>query len=189
MNLLNIRSKEDLVAYLDQGNTVKFVFFWGHKDNGTVGKNCFSQWYEAGFDSDGHHYRSAEHYMMYKKAKLFSDHQIAEKILLAKTPGEAKSLGRSVSGFDDSAWNQNKFQLVVEANLAKFAQNPVLLEFLLATDDSVLVEASPVDTIWGIGLAQDDAKASQPKQWKGENLLGFALMEVRSQLNEQQRNI
>lgn len=120
--------------------------------------------------------------MMAKKAELFGDENAKKKILASKTPGEAKKLGRSVVGFDDDVWLKHRFEIVVSANLAKFSRAPELKAFLLNTGDRVLVEASPVDRIWGIGLAADDPGASDPYKWQGLNLLGFALMCVRDQL-------
>lgn len=120
--------------------------------------------------------------MMYDKAKLFGDADAMDKALQAKNPGAVKAVGRSVKGFDQAVWNENKFDLVVKANLAKFSSNDELKGFLLNTEKRVLVEASPVDKVWGIGLAEDNDAAQNPNLWKGENLLGFALMEVREQL-------
>ena len=102
-----------------------------------------------------------------------------EQILQAPTPAAAKALGRQVRGFDESAWLQHRFGIVVRANQAKFTQNVELGQFLQQTGDRILVEASPVDRVWGIGLAQDDEKVNNPNQWRGLNLLGFALMQVR----------
>jgi ribA/ribD-fused uncharacterized protein len=68
---------------------------------------------------------------------------------------------------------------VIQGNLAKFSQNPLLERFLLETGTRVLVEAAPRDLIWGIGLGQNDPRAQDPATWQGLNLLGFALMEVR----------
>ena len=120
--------------------------------------------------------------MMAEKARLFGDTKAEQKIISASNPGEAKKLGRSVLGFDDNLWFENRFSIVVNANVAKFSQNAELKTYLLGTGSRVLVEASPVDKIWGIGLAVNDAGFENPNLWKGENLLGFALMEVRSQL-------
>ena len=120
---------------------------------------------------------------MAEKARLFGDEEAALKIVGAKNPGEAKKLGRLVSHFNEQIWIDNRFEIVVKANRAKFDQNVELKEFLLNTGERVIVEASPIDRIWGIGLPQDSAAASNPAQWKGLSLLGFALMEVRRQLS------
>ena len=127
-------------------------------------------------------YKTAEHYMMAGKAKLFNDLEILEQILKSDTPNQAKSLGRKVKNFDPQLWDEHKYEIVKQGNLLKFSQNEKFKEFLLSTNDKILVEASPYDTIWGIGMLETDSKAENPKQWKGENLLGFALMEVRDEL-------
>ena len=121
--------------------------------------------------------------MMYQKALLFGDTESAQKLLLATNPGEAKAIGRKVKGFDQATWEKHRFDIVVAGNLAKFSALPDLKSYLLQTAPCVLVEASPVDSIWGIGLAEDHPDCPNPNNWKGENLLGFALMEVRDQLS------
>lgn len=121
--------------------------------------------------------------MMYQKAALFGDHSAVKRLLTASNPGEAKAIGREVLGFDQTKWDQHRFEIVVSVNMAKFSSDPALKEFLLNTGNRVLVEASPVDKIWGIGLAEDHPACENPNQWKGANHLGFALMEVRDQLS------
>ncbi len=120
--------------------------------------------------------------MMAAKARLFGDSPSLDKILTSKHPKQAKDLGRSVAGFDEAAWVNHRFEIVIAANEAKFRQNPQLAQFLVSTGSRVLVEASPVDRIWGIGMAADDRRATSPLQWRGLNLLGFALMEVRERI-------
>ena len=120
--------------------------------------------------------------MMAEKARLFDDGNALDRILAAKNPAEAKKLGREIQGFESEIWETRKVEIVVAGNLHKFGQHSELAKFLLSTNDRVLVEASPVDTIWGIGLAADSADASKPARWLGPNLLGFALIEVRDQL-------
>lgn len=107
------------------------------------------------------------------------------KILSCNKPGEAKELGRKVRNFDPGIWDSDSFALVVEGNFHKFSQHAALREYLLQTGERVIVEASPVDTIWGIELASDSKDAEHPGRWKGKNLLGFALMEVRERLRHQ----
>ncbi len=162
----------------------KFLFFWGHQPNkeGKITKTCFSQWRLSSFKVDKVTYKTAEHWMMAKKAQLFNDQEILEKILEADSPAEAKKLGREVKNYDDKIWLENRFEIVKEGNLHKFSQNKALKEFLINTKDRVLVEASPVDPIWGIGMAGDHKDVLNPEKWKGLNLLGFALMEVRDEL-------
>ena len=120
--------------------------------------------------------------MMAGKARLFGDMAIHAEILKAPHPKQAKELGRKVKGFDEETWVARRFDLVVAGNEAKFAQHPELKAFLLGTGQRVLVEASPVDRIWGIGMKGDDENAEKPQKWRGLNLLGFALMEVRERL-------
>jgi ribA/ribD-fused uncharacterized protein len=120
--------------------------------------------------------------MMAEKAKLFGDLDIHKKIIEAATPDQAKSLGRKVKGFVEEIWNAQRFDIVTEGNLAKFSQNPALQKLLLSTGSKILVEASPVDSIWGIGLAEGDERAKDPALWQGLNLLGFALMKTRDQI-------
>ena len=123
--------------------------------------------------------------MMAEKARLFSDDDVLEKILAAKSPAEAKKLGREVRRFTPDLWDKQKYQIVKAGCFHKFSQHQPLAEFLLRTYDRILVEASPVDPIWGIGLAADAADAENPTNWRGQNLLGFALMEVRDELKQQ----
>ena len=166
------------------GKPVKFLLFWGHRPsrNGEITKSCFSQWWEVNFTIDEITYKSAEHYMMAEKARLFNDDLTLNKILACKSPATAKKLGRQVKNFNLEVWDANRFEIVKKANYYKFKQNIDLKTFLLQTKKRILVEASPVDKIWGIGLASDDENAQNPKKWRGLNLLGFALMEVRDQL-------
>lgn len=161
-----------------------FLFFWGHrpKKDGSLGKGCLSQWYPKGFIHEGVHYSSAEHWMMVQKAIVFDDKKSIDLIIKAATPNEAKALGRKVANFDAKKWDAAAYQLVVEGNYLKFSQEPAFKDFLLSTEDKILVEASPVDTIWGIGMVADDPRAIDPQQWVGLNKLGFALMEVRDRL-------
>lgn len=178
------RTVNEVISLVSSGNNPKFLFFWGHKPHltGEVTKACFSQWWESPFEIDGLIFPTAEHYMMWAKSRLFGDITTSQKIMNATHPKQAKELGRSVIGFVETIWLQHRFDIVVTANDAKFRQNPRLSEFLLSTGDRVLVEASPVDRVWGIGLAADDVYANSPKNWRGLNLLGFALMEVRDRL-------
>ena len=117
---------------------------------------------------------------MAQRARLFGAHQAAEMILAAATPKAAKALGRKVQGFDEKMWAARCREIVTRGNVEKFRQNEALLGLLLSTTGKVLVEASPRDRIWRIGLRQDDPRAMNPAEWQGANLLGFALMDVRS---------
>lgn len=179
-----IYSTEWLLDQLVQSPQVKYLFFWGHQPtkDGAITKTCFSQWWLADFVVADITYRSSEHWMMAEKARLFGDENTLATILAAKSPAEAKKLGRTIQRFEPEVWEARKVDIVITGNLHKFSQNLSLRQFLLSTNDRVLVEASPVDVIWGIGLAADSADATDPARWQGPNLLGFALMEVRDQL-------
>ena len=177
------RSLDQLTAALRDGAVFDYLCFWGHSVTpGKIGKTCLSQWYPAPFEVEGQRYATAEHWMMAGKARLFGDEAIHAKIVASDDPAKVKALGRKIAGFDETQWRAHRYEIVVAGNHAKFEQNPDLREFLLATGEKVIVEASPVDAIWGIGLAADDPNATQPEQWRGLNLLGFALMEARSRL-------
>ena len=111
-----------------------------------------------------------------------------EQIMRSDDPKEIKALGRKVHGFKEEAWDEVKYPLILNGNYNKFVQNEQLRSFLLSTGDSILVEASPYDRVWGIGLAAEDPRAQDPQQWRGENLLGFALMEVRDEIRRTYAN-
>ncbi len=177
---------EWLHAQLAAGETLKYLFFWGHqpKKDGTIGKTCFSQWFERAFEQDNIIYPTAEHWMMAEKARLFKDEVRLEKILTCRTAAEAKKLGRQVQGFEQATWEARREEIVIEGNLLKFGQHDDLWAFLDSTKARVLVEASPWDKIWGIGLAADTEGVKYPENWQGLNLLGYALMEVRDRLRE-----
>lgn len=175
---------EDLVQAELAGEALSFRFFWGHRPpaGGGVGASCLSQWYPSPFTAEGQRYATAEHFMMAGKARLFGDDKTVDAILGAPDPGRVKALGRRVAGFDEATWERHRYDIVVAGNLAKFGQHDRLRGFLLATGDDVLVEASPLDTVWGIGIAAGDPRAEHPIDWPGLNLLGFALMDVRAAL-------
>lgn len=177
----NARSVADLVRV--QGR-IKYLHFWGHHPHpsGEVSASCLSQWWPADFTVDGVLYRTAEHYMMAGKARLFGDDEVLGEILACEHPREAKVLGRKVRGFDQEAWEAARFGIVVDGGVAKFGQNAGLRDFLLGTGRRVLVEASPRDRIWGIGMSASHENAENPALWRGHNLLGFALMETRARL-------
>lgn len=187
LNPTMARSREQLVEIITAGGEPKWLMFWGHQPqaDGSVGKGCLSQWWPCSFTVDGVEYASAEHWMMAAKARLFGDQDGLAQVLAARTPAEAKNAGRLVRGFDEQAWAAHRFEFVVAGNVAKFGQDPVLRDFLLGTANRVLVEASPRDRIWGIGLGAANERATDPEQWRGLNLLGFALMEARDQLMRQ----
>jgi ribA/ribD-fused uncharacterized protein len=174
-----MRTPEERLAEVVRSGATEFVFFWKEP---TVDPGCLSQWWPAPFVVDGVTYATAEHWMMAAKARLFGDAATLEKVLQAQAPAAAKALGRTVRGYSEERWAAERYEIVVAGNVAKFTQNDGLRRFLISTGSRVLVEASPLDRVWGIGLAGDDDRASAPSQWRGSNLLGFALMEVRDRL-------
>jgi len=152
----------------------KSVFFWG---------GICSQWYPSDFEINEEKFTSAEQYMMYKKALLFEDEEVANAIMRTNNPKDQKALGRKVRGFDKDVWEEVCREYVYEGNYAKFTQNPELLEELLSYGDREIVEASPEDPIWGIGLHENDKRVLDKEQWLGTNWLGEAIMRVRDELN------
>lgn len=173
-------NREMITEKYNNEENLKYIFFWGHtqKDE-KVTKACLSQWYPCDFVVEGVTYYTAEQYMMAQKALLFQDKETFQEIMEAKHPKEYQVLGRKVRGFKEKIWNEKKGQIVIDGNYAKFSQNEALKEFLLTTGDRILVEASPYDKVWGIKLAENAPDIENPATWKGENMLGFALMEVR----------
>src|SRR5579862_5945715 len=134
-------TRERLVAHLDSGGAVDYLFFWGHtpKVAGVVDNACFSQWFPRAFEVDGVRYATAEHFMMAGKARTFGDDDALSKILEARTPAEAKALGRQVRRYDDVKWGSVRSEIVVHGNVAKFGQHEDLRARLLSTHDRVLV--------------------------------------------------
>ncbi|MEU9639175.1 NADAR family protein [Streptomyces tendae] len=179
-----IDDREALVARVRAGARIKYLCFWGHRPlpDGSIGPSCLSQWWPSPFTVDGVKYATAEHWMMAGKARLFADAEAERRVLAAAHPAGAKKAGRLVRGFDEAVWERERFRIVVEGSVHKFASDPALRAFLLGTGGRVLVEASPVDRVWGIGLAADDEAAQDPERWRGPNLLGFALMAARERL-------
>ncbi|MGP3927862.1 NADAR family protein [Streptomyces sp. 8N616] len=178
------RTREQLSVLVAAGARPKWLMFWGHQPqrDGSIGPGALSQWWPSPFTVDGVTYASAEHWMMAGKARLFGDDASLPAILAARTPAEAKNLGRLVHAFDEAPWAAARFELVVAGNVAKFGQDPALRAYLLGTGNRVLVEASPRDRVWGIGLDASDDRVTDPSRWRGQNLLGFALMEARARL-------
>lgn len=177
---------DDLKKAYNAGKTFKYLFFWGHTPaaDGRISETCLSQWWMCRFEVDGVVYTCAEQFMMAEKARMFGDSQMLARIMEASHPKEMKAYGRAVQGFDETAWNGACYEIVKRGNLAKFSQNPELWEFLKSTKNRILVEASPRDRIWGIGMGKANPDAQCPLKWKGTNLLGFALTQVRDELLE-----
>lgn len=153
----------------------KFTFFYRSQ-------SPFSQWYPASFVIEGITFNCAEQYMMYVKAILFNDEEMAKKIIEAKDPGKQKALGRAVRNFDPAVWEKERLNIVYKGNYAKFTQNEELKKHLLKTAGTTLVEASPRDTIWGIGLGADNPRSQDRSTWRGKNLLGEVLTRLRGEL-------
>lgn len=147
----------------------------------------FSQWYRSRFKVNGIEYSCTEQYMMYQKALYFGDTETAQKVLQATNPRDQKMLGRKVKNFSDERWKRVCEWIVYEGNLAKFSQNYTIKNILFATENTMLVEASPFDVIWGVGLPADDPNVHFPDKWKGKNLLGKILTQVREELKKQDK--
>lgn len=156
--------------------TDEFVLFWG---------GWPSQWAKSDFEIDGVTYNCCEQYMMAEKARVFGDHVALTNILATPNPSRQKALGRAVERFDSSVWEDVCRGIVYTGNLARFTQNTELRQTLLQTGGRTVVEASPSDRIWGIGLGKEDPRAQRPEHWRGRNWLGIALMQVRDELNRE----
>ncbi|MBB6023492.1 ribA/ribD-fused uncharacterized protein [Paenibacillus sp. JGP012] len=155
----------------------KFTFFWHTA-------SPFSQWHPANFIVNGLQYTSAEQYMMHQKALLFGDLKIAEQIMSTNSASVQKKLGRQVKGFDQTVWEAECQRIVYEGNQAKFTQNEKLLAALLATRGTTLVEASPDDRIWGVGLAEENPRIRNRSTWRGTNWLGEILTRLREEIGD-----
>jgi ribA/ribD-fused uncharacterized protein len=150
--------------------TDKYVLFW----NG-----IYSNWYYSPFEVEGVSYSCSEQFMMHQKALLFGDEKAAFKIMNSNDPAFIKAVGREVKGFVYEEWKEARWDVMFKGCYEKFRQNPELQEQLLATGDRTIVEASPSDKIWGIGLGENNPKAEDESTWEGLNLLGYVLTEVR----------
>lgn len=157
------------------GKRDKFTFFFG-KDN------PLSNFRLVNFKHQGVPFHSSEQAVMWRKAKLFGAEGIADQIYKCSTPQEAKKLGRSKQiRFNQQVWDEHKLDIYTHVLRDKFSIPDKAL-YLINTAHTIIVEASPYDTIWGIGLAENDPRAPYPEDWLGENLLGQALMKVREEL-------
>ena len=173
--------REHLCQAVRDGDRLRYRLFYGHtgRADGKLSDAVFSQFWPCAFLLGTIRYRWAEQWMMASKARLFADDDALGKVLQAGEPLACKRIGRQVRGFDEARWREHRFDLVTVGNVAKFGQDPGLREYLLGTGDEVLVEASPSDSIWGIGLGREHKDAQDPLRWRGQNLLGFALMRAR----------
>ena len=174
----------------------EYIFFWGAQEKPY---GVFSQWHSSKFTANQEIYEifnkniynanlknkifdNCEQYMMACKALLFEDITVFNKIIASQDPKKIKSLGRQVKNFDQTIWGLHKYKIVVNCNFLKFSQDKNLKDILMSTQNKIIVEASPLDNIWGIGFKAADALANINK-W-GENLLGLALVEVREKLRK-----
>ena len=183
----DIYSLDKLQQAWKDGTRFKFVYFWNfEKEDVYIEPNetCLSQWFPSEFvDKNGRQFCCCEQYMMANKAELFGDSENLQKILASRNPDEIKTLGREVKNFDQDVWDKNCQEIVFQGNLYKFSQNEKLKNYLLSeTFDTIFVEASPYDGIWGIKLGISKAKTVSPLNWKGTNFLGFQLTRVRDYL-------
>ena len=171
---------ENLIMRQESGENLDFLHFWGHTNkNDFATAACLSQWWHQPFVVDGVNYWTAEHFMMAKKAELFGDAESLAEVLACKLPIEAKAIGRKVLNFDNDIWEKHRFDFVLQGNIHKFGQNEDIKTWLLHSGSRILVEASPFDKIWGIGIGANHQNANIPAAWEGLNLLVFALMETR----------
>lgn len=154
----------------------RFTFFW---------KGPFSQWHSSFFEIDGTTYSCAEQYMMAEKARFFGDEVRLKEILFSNNPRDQKIAGRKVMPFHEEKWNKVAKDVVYRGSYTKYTQNPELKKRLLSTAGTTLVEASPYDKIWGIGLGEQDPRAQNRKTWQGKNWLGQILTEVREKIIEE----
>ena len=147
---------ETLRKAYNRGDHLKYLFFWGHTPpaDGHINESCFSQWWMDRFTVDGTEYTCAEQFMMAEKARMFGDEEMLSMILKARHPKEMKAYGRAVKNFDQDKWDGACYEIVKRGNLAKFSQNPELWDYLKSTKRRILVEASPRDRIWGIGMGK-----------------------------------
>ncbi|KAK3107430.1 hypothetical protein FSP39_014394 [Pinctada imbricata] len=157
----------------------QYEFFWSSD-------SPFSQWYFADMTIDGLTFNCAEQYMMYKKAVLMGDDNIASQILEERNPRAQKYLGRRVQNWNQLLWDKHCIDIVKKGNLEKFKQNKYLRRKLMSTFPKTLVEASPYDSIWGIGLHKSDKRAQHKQFWRGTNFLGYILTDIRNYLFAQE---
>jgi len=154
----------------------KYFFFWKHR---------LSQWHIVNFKVDSYTYNCCEQYMMQRKALLMGDFEAADEIMREKNPANHQALGRKIQGFNQDLWNASKYGIVRDGNLARFTQSAECRELLLATGDKEICESSPHDLVWGCGLSKEDPLILDKNNWRGQNLLGKVLTEVRETLKEE----
>lgn len=156
------------------------IFFW-------MPDSFMSNWYSPSplylIDHPSVRFENSEAAFMFLKAMTFGDLFVAKQVIANQDPKYTKGLGKTVNGFTDEVWAEERYNCMLDACFAKFTQNPKLAKKLLATGSKILVEASPYDKIWGVGLAPNDVRVLNPANWRGLNLLGEVLMDIRDLLN------
>jgi ribA/ribD-fused uncharacterized protein len=170
-----IETLKELKSVYEKRLFLKYYFFYGYD-------NPLSQWYNSNFIIDNLTFNSAEQWMMYSKAKLFNDSEKMLEIINEPNASNQRKLGRQVKGFKEAIWIEKREEIIYTGNLAKFVQNEELKLFLKNTEEMILAEASPVDLIWGIGFSINDLERFDDTKWKGLNLLGKILTEIRSKM-------
>lgn len=165
------------------GKNLEYLFFSGYQPSkdGSITKSCLSQWWKSDFRIDSNRYSCMEQYMMAEKARLFNDDEVLAKIMKSTNQLIMQELGGAVNNFDEKLWVKRRYSIILNGSYVKFVQNDELRQFLIGTKDRVLVYDSAHDKIWGICMNDFDKKEN-PFTWEGENLLGFALMEVREEI-------
>ncbi len=163
---------------------VDAVFF--HKPEEPHG--YLSNWYPSPFDLDGVHFSSAEQYIMFQKCMIFGDEASAKAVLATDDPETQQAIGRNAKGYVGAVWAGQRQLVAVRGLLVKFNQNEDLKQKLLDTGDSYLVECAHSDTIWACGVRLNEDERFDAGKWRGQNILGFALMEVRSILQANMGN-
>ena len=176
-----LTQKDVIDMWFKNPKNLEILYFFGHKQyTKEIDESCLSQWYIRSFRVENKVYTSMEQYMMHAKALLFKDIEIAEEIMRKKNPGEIKRLGREVKNFNAKIWERYKYKIVLKGNICKFLYNVDLFNYMESSDVQIFAEASPYYDIWGIKLSVDKAYDRTPQHWKGRNLLGFALTDVKS---------
>lgn len=169
---------QDIKKHVKKINREDLIAFWKVSDE----YGYFSNWYISEFELDNIVYNSVEKYIMAKKATIFNDKDMLEKILNSNNQRDIKSYGRKVKNYDDKVWSKARYNIGLEAIKAKFSQNEMLKSKLLATKNKIIVEASPLDRIWGIGLSKNNDDILEPSKWRGTNILGDMLMQAREEI-------
>lgn len=174
------RSVQDLVDLVEGGGGAPCLLFWGHRRerDGSMGTGCLAAGWPAPFELHGVRFATVEHHLAWAKARLAGEPEMMDAALRASHPGVARSVGLDVP-LAREVWQEQRWEIAVAAHAAKFEQNPAEGAYLDATAPQVLVGTDPADTVWGIGLLATDPAVHDPRTWRGQNLLGFTLMEVR----------